>query len=311
MARRDETALFPALNCRGIAMTQNSGHGPDATENRDNVIRLGHSNANAYTSLRSASTWKACAFVDENAYMENVAVQLEGLRRGRLNWSMDRMAKALGYAGQSGYQRWEDEATWEGKGFPFHFVVRLIKAVENQGDPPITLAELLSLAENIDKALLDAYGKISAEDRGGVPVEGIVAAGVWREHEDHTFYSRTWPAVPACPDARFANMRQFAVLVEGPSVNKVIPSGDFAICVNFADAMRDIREGDLAVIQRTRDSAWHEYTIKRVRGDRDRGFELWPESTDDRFQAPLALSELPEHMEIKVIGLAIARYRPF
>ena len=154
-----------------------------------------------------------------------------------------------------------------------------------------------------------------------VRVVGDVAAGVWNESTAFGVYDPdlpsefdAYPPVPVVPDPRYKGLGQFAVRVVGPSINRVIPDGYFAVCVPYWDARSEIRDGDLVVIERIR-GGLHESTIKRVRRDKG-GWMLYPESTDKRYQDPVALAPDLEHerdspdVTIEIKGLVIWKGAP-
>lgn len=148
---------------------------------------------------------------------------------------------------------------------------------------------------------------------------GRAEAGIWQEGRsfidtfdpDLPVENDQRPPIPLVPKARYRGMRQFAVLVSGSSVNKTIPDGFYAICVPYWEAREAITDGDLVLVERRRAGEF-QATIKRVRKGSG-GYELWPESTDKRWQDPIRLGQnnsdrdFPEY-EIDVVGLVIGQY---
>lgn len=233
----------------------------------------------------------------------NVADALRTLREDRLGLSMEKFAVALGYAGQSSYQRYEDPAKMEDKQLPIKLAMLIIDRFEGQGKPPIKQEELLAL---VGSRLSRHANQLPTPVRG-LSVEGIVAAGLWRE-ADFPWDAGGEAIVPA--DPRFTEVRQFALLVEGPSINRHIQDGEYAICTRFSDLGREPQAGELVVVERTRDGGLHEYSIKRLKLARGGRFELWPESTHPDFQAPLDLGKQPEHTSVTVIAKVLGKYAP-
>lgn len=149
---------------------------------------------------------------------------------------------------------------------------------------------------------------------------GDVAAGVW--HESAIFGPDpdlppdfdAHPPVPIVPDPRYKGLGQFAVKVIGPSVNKIVPDGYFAVCVPYWEARQTVVDGDLVVVERIR-GGLHESTIKRVRKN-SKGWELMPESDDPKYQSPIYLDEDMEHerdspdVTIEIKGLVIWKGAP-
>jgi len=150
---------------------------------------------------------------------------------------------------------------------------------------------------------------------------GDVAAGIWNESAPYGLYHpdqpSDWdvhPPVPFVPDARFRGLGQFAVRVQGHSINREIPDGYFAVCVPYSQARPSIQDGDLVVVERIRGNL-RESTIKRVRR-RGHAWLLHPESTDPRYQEPIALaSDLGRERDspdvtVKITGLVIWKCAP-
>lgn len=92
-------------------------------------------------------------------------------------------------------------------------------------------------------------------------------------------------------------------------MNKIFEPGEYAHCVSINALNRDPRDGDLVVVERRR-SGLVEATLKRVRNN-GQGLELWPESTDPRYQAPIALDSGEAGQEIVVTAFVVGRYARF
>lgn len=121
-----------------------------------------------------------------------------------------------------------------------------------------------------------------------VPVIGEVAAGIWLEVD--VFDEPRFDPVPAVLDDRYPAQSQFALIVRGPSINKTAEDGAILLCVSL-DTGLTINDGDLVIVERTRaQGAMVETTAKFVRRLKD-GYELWPHSTDPRYQEPIFISE--------------------
>lgn len=138
-----------------------------------------------------------------------------------------------------------------------------------------------------------------------VPVIGRVEGGAWREnHEDLADFDQS--EIPVVPNHKYPHAKKYALQVQGRSMDKVVLPGDYVICVSFADTGREIENGDLVVVERTRGSL-RECTLKRAKVTRH-GYELWPESTDPRHQKPITLNSHEDDTEATVTGLVIAKY---
>lgn len=133
-----------------------------------------------------------------------------------------------------------------------------------------------------------------------IPVTGRVAASNWLSVDDMDFSYNDIDYVPSV--GNYPIDWQFALVVEGNCLNKVASHGDRLVCINTIAASIDIKENDLAIIERTRfGGQMVERTAKRVRRSA-KGFELWPESLDPDHQEPMLLYDVPEGETIEVIG---------
>lgn len=75
----------------------------------------------------------------------NVTTDLRSLRK-RAGLSMDKLAKMLGYKGQSSYQRYEDSQLYTENFLPNKIIEGLLEHLVGQGNPPIQRGEILALS---------------------------------------------------------------------------------------------------------------------------------------------------------------------
>lgn len=140
-----------------------------------------------------------------------------------------------------------------------------------------------------------------------VHLRGIIAAGVWLEHDEAPQLTEALPIV----GGKWSSLEQFAYRVSGPSVDKLrIYDGDYVICVPYFDARRWPTQDDVVVVERRRGPTI-ERTVKQLVVT-PTGCELWPRSNDPRFQAPIYVSktgegEEPDGATVEIIGLVIFR----
>lgn len=144
-----------------------------------------------------------------------------------------------------------------------------------------------------------------------VSVRGVAQAGVWQEFED--FDGGNLEPVPTVP-GRWRSFEQFAYKIAGTSMDRAgMRSGDYVICVPYGSARSHRANGDYVVVERRRGPAI-ERTVKRLKLVNN-GFELWPESTDTRFQEPIFVKSNGDETEddgtsIEIVGLVIGRWAP-
>lgn len=136
-----------------------------------------------------------------------------------------------------------------------------------------------------------------------LPVKGEVRAGAWLELDDT---EQDCGTVPVVRNARFDHAPQFALRVNGESVNKVARSGEYLIIASWPELGRELQDGDLVVVRRQR-AMTYETTVKRARKGKN-GVELWPESNDPRHQHPIQLDDGSREVEVRIIGLVIGKY---
>lgn len=166
-------------------------------------------------------------------------------------------------------------------------------------------AEQISLVLGVDVA--EVFGQFLPVVPAGLSVEGEVQAGVWREID--VVDEPKHPPLPIGPDGRYQGKAQFALLVQGTSMNKVFNPGAYIVCVPWSEIGRPPRENDIVVVERRRDGMV-ETTVKRV-AVINRKLMLMPESTDPRFQSPIELDGSLERDEIVVTALVVGKYEQF
>lgn len=147
----------------------------------------------------------------------------------------------------------------------------------------------------------------NAEPVRHVHIRGNVAAGVWIEHDDATQMTDELPIV----GGRWRSLEQCAYRVHGPSMDLArIYDGDYVIAVPYFDARREPANGDVVVVERKR-GGLTERTVKQLAivGNK---YELWPRSSDARFQTPVPIDKHGEAVEddgttVEITGLVVWR----
>lgn len=144
-----------------------------------------------------------------------------------------------------------------------------------------------------------------------IPVLGEVAAGKWLEFDDLA-EGRYAPILAIA--GRYPVKDQFAFKVSGTSMDKArIFDGDLVICVPYWTARAAPTAGDLVVVER-RKAGVFERTVKEL-AIQDGHYELWPRSSDPRFQQPITVPKKHDLIEadgttVEIIGLVVASYVP-
>lgn len=138
------------------------------------------------------------------------------------------------------------------------------------------------------------------------PVIARVSAGAFRYDEglDEGAISQ----VPIVPRKDIPAQVQYAVVVDGPSVNKRIPDGAYAICAPYDSFPGGAQHGQLVHVVRER-AGLHEHTIKEYRFAKG-GPILMPVSTDPRYQEPVKLDSGDADEIVRIAGVVIGLYQP-
>ncbi len=156
-----------------------------------------------------------------------------------------------------------------------------------------------------------------AHDIRGLAVAGKVSAGNWMEIGANAALHDTPVTIEIPADPRYRANEQYAVVVEGTSINRVAQPGDFLVVADIGQP----RDGDLVIAIRTRCQAGlREVTAKRfcMLGD---VIELRHDSVDPRYtdtnhpdyQAPIRfqLNHQPDDdTEIEIRGIVLGVWHP-
>lgn len=118
-----------------------------------------------------------------------------------------------------------------------------------------------------------------------VKVVGAVAAGAFMQ--DHMLDFVEYD-IPYVVDPKWPLEAVKALRVEGESINRKASHGDHVVILLADFAPRAMQSGDWVVAESTKGDL-RERTVKRVRGNDLAGYELWPDSTDERYQEPIKL----------------------
>lgn len=138
-----------------------------------------------------------------------------------------------------------------------------------------------------------------------VPVIARVSAGAFRYDEG---VEEGALEVPAVPRRDVPAALQYSVIVDGPSVNKRIPDGAYAICAPYDSFPGGAQHGQLVHVVRER-AGLHEHTIKELRYTAT-GMVLMPVSDDPRYQEQVKLSEGEDGETVRIQGIVIGAYVP-
>lgn len=182
-----------------------------------------------------------------------------------------------------------------------------------QYKPNLSDTTLQRIAASVNRAVPTPTTTLSLPSLIGVTtvkVIGTAAAGLWKELSITSDDYYGMEDIPVAENPRFAGKKQYALLVEGHSINRVIQDGEYAICVSWDDLGKfDPTPGQYVHVERSR-GGLQEVTIKKIQIANGH-VQLWPDSTDPRFQTPVDLDSHEEETEITIRGLVIGSYRRF
>jgi SOS-response transcriptional repressor LexA len=117
-------------------------------------------------------------------------------------------------------------------------------------------------------------------------VGGAVAAGVWREqaewpHDD-------WYEIEV--DLSTEPGEHVGLVVEGRSMDKVLPKGTILRCVGLIGSELEAEDGDYVIVEQKR-ADLYETTVKRLSRLPDGSYELRAESTLPEFRDPIPIGK--------------------
>jgi transcriptional regulator with XRE-family HTH domain len=172
------------------------------------------------------------------------------------------------------------------------------------GKRKLTEQWMRNISEVLGVQPAELFGETIVATGAGLPVKGEVQAGVW--HESHIAQEPKLGSVPLPPDPRYSDKEQWALLVQGTSMNKKFEHGEYLVCVKWADLQRKPKTGDLVVVERRRDGMI-ESTVKRI-SIKGAVISLVPESTDPRWQTPIEFPDGADGEEVEITALVVGRY---
>lgn len=139
---------------------------------------------------------------------------------------------------------------------------------------------------------------------GGMAVKGFVRAGIWQESYTPEGEVQT---LPITADTRFPAHLQFALEIQGDSINRRARAGEYAVCVEWHGP---VAPGDLVVVERRR-AGLFESTVKVAKLGSGDTLELWPDSDHPNHQQPIVLksTDVRDGEEISVVAKVLGFYR--
>lgn len=166
-----------------------------------------------------------------------------------------------------------------------------------------------AIADQLDVPLSSLTGGRTDDlGHGGMVVEGKVAAGLYKDIsvEDQD----TKPKIAFSRDMRFPHAHQYALEVEGDSMNEVVDDGAFVICVNLNDSGIRLQNGMIVHVEKSvMGGQAIETTLKEVHKENNNRILLVPRSKNPSHKPFYANGGSGDEVEIK--GVVIGEYSPF
>lgn len=148
------------------------------------------------------------------------------------------------------------------------------------------IADALGVGLDYLKTGNSLHAPTLAMSEADVPLIGVAGAGRLVDvtaMEEPTYVVRL-------ENDQFPNLKQYALRLEGRSMEKEFPDGSIVYCVPYEKARAAPTGGDFVHVVVKKTEQVEEWTVKRLRIQPDGSIELWPESYDPRYQKPMVFN---------------------
>jgi len=173
----------------------------------------------------------------------------------------------------------------------------------------LKLEDAQKIANKLGKPLSSlTAGRTDDLSSQGMEVIGKVAAGLYRditvENQDPER-----PRITFARDMRFPYAQQYALEVEGDSMNEFVSDGSYVICVNLAESGIRLSSGMVVHVEKSvMGGQYIETTLKEVRREPRDTIMLIPRSTNPSHKPFPAKGGSGDEVEIK--GVVIGKWEP-
>ena len=142
----------------------------------------------------------------------------------------------------------------------------------------------------------------------GLPVVGVICAGNWLDTTLIDDDPNTTPeTIPVASDGRFPYAKQYALRVQGDSMDKEFCDGSYVICVEFFDSGLAMKDDMIVHVERWQHGL-REVTLKALKRDGEK-WRLEPRSSNPAHK-PILMNGVPDDgTEIRIRGVVIGDYR--
>jgi transcriptional regulator with XRE-family HTH domain len=154
-------------------------------------------------------------------------------------------------------------------------------------------------------AINDLYDSITSSQRSigvrEITVAAHVQAGEWAESWEWEEQDRYQVYIPDDPE--YKNVRLYAAVARGPSMNKRYPEGTILVFANIEETGEQLIPGKRYIVERRRAGGDAEHTVKTLHIDAEGKHWLVPESDDPRYQAPISIEDgMGEEDVVSIVG---------
>ncbi len=140
----------------------------------------------------------------------------------------------------------------------------------------------------------------------GIEIKGAIRAGKWL---DTTLMDDDYEpkSIPVARDDRFPKASQYALEVQGDSMNLEFPEGTFVVCVDLYESNLSLQDGMFVHVER-QNGPLRENTLKLLRRNGS-SWQLEPRSTNTAHQAITFNGKPDDGEHISIRGVVIGDYR--
>lgn len=178
---------------------------------------------------------------------------------------------------------------------------------------PITVSKLISGKMKLTQDWMERFAKafnvpvdeiISTRKSSTrvVEVRSYVEAGIWESHPE--WPEDDWYGVAIPDDPAYRQFELFGRETRGPSMNRRYPERTVLVHTSYSESGGMLEVGKRYIVEREKADGTRETTVKTLSKDESGKLWLMPESTDPRFQAPIAIDDDLDSM-VRVIGRVV------
>lgn len=173
----------------------------------------------------------------------------------------------------------------------------------------LKLEDAQKIADELEVPLFSLTGGRTDDlSARGMEVVGKVAAGLYKDITVENQDSDK-PRILFARDLRFPDARQYALEIEGDSMNEYVSDGGYVVCVGLVESGIRLASGMVVHVEKSvMGGQFIETTLKEVRREPNGAIMLIPRSTNPSHKPFPAAGSAGDEVEIK--GVVIGRWEP-